>query len=121
VPLFTARLTDFDQSVVRACRRIPYGETLSYGELAKRAGHAGAARGVGRTMATNRFPIIVPCHRVVAAGGRIGGYSAPQGLTMKRRLLALESAEPTTSMKPRRLAAECAAKASRSERSAGVR
>jgi methylated-DNA-[protein]-cysteine S-methyltransferase len=93
VPLFTARLSEFDQSVVRACRRIPYGATLSYGELAKRAGHAGAARGVGRTMATNRFPIIVPCHRVVAAGGRIGGYSAPQGLAMKRRLLALEAAE----------------------------
>jgi methylated-DNA-[protein]-cysteine S-methyltransferase len=85
-------LTPFQRRVVHRCRRIPYGRTLSYGELAAQAGRPGAARAVGRVMSTNRFPLVVPCHRVLAANGRLGGYSAPSGLTMKRRLLALEAA-----------------------------
>ena len=87
------RVTDktaFQQAVIERCRRIPLGETKSYGELAAAVGHPGAARAVGRVMSTNRFPLIVPCHRVVGAGGAIGGYSAPDGINMKRRLLALE-------------------------------
>jgi methylated-DNA-[protein]-cysteine S-methyltransferase len=82
--------TAFQRRVVEACRAIPLGETLTYAELARQAGHPGAARAVGQVMATNRFPLIVPCHRVVASGGSIGGFSAPDGLSMKRRLLALE-------------------------------
>ena len=85
-----SHLTDFQQCVVRHCRRIPLGRTLSYGELAVKAGSPRAARAVGSVMAMNRYPLIVPCHRVVAAGGRLGGFSAPQGLQLKRRLLDLE-------------------------------
>lgn len=82
--------TDFGRRILQACRRIPRGKTRSYGELATACGSPGAARAVGQVMAKNRHPLIVPCHRVLAAGGLIGGFSAPQGLTMKRRLLSLE-------------------------------
>ncbi len=84
-------LTDFGRRVVRACRRIPRGKTRSYGQLAADCSSPGAARAVGQVMAKNRYPLIVPCHRVLAAGGLLGGFSAPQGLAMKRRLLELES------------------------------
>lgn len=82
--------TDFRRRILNLTRKIPYGRTLSYGELAARAGNPQAARGVGSAMASNPAPIVIPCHRVVASGGSIGGYSAPQGLDLKRRLLALE-------------------------------
>jgi methylated-DNA-[protein]-cysteine S-methyltransferase len=91
VPLTLGHLTPFARKVVAACRRIPWGQTRSYGELAAECGSPGAARAVGSVMAKNRYPLIVPCHRVLAAGGAIGGYSAPEGLKMKRRLLAMES------------------------------
>lgn len=82
--------TPFQRRVLDCCRRIAYGQTLSYGELARRAGRPGAARAVGNTMASNRLPLVIPCHRVVHADGRIGHFSAPQGSRMKRRLLDLE-------------------------------
>jgi O-6-methylguanine DNA methyltransferase len=88
-------LTTFQRRVVAACRSIPFGATRSYGELAAASGSPGAARAVGQVMASNRAPLIVPCHRVLAAGGKLGGFSAPNGLAMKRRLLALEGAAPT--------------------------
>jgi methylated-DNA-[protein]-cysteine S-methyltransferase len=62
----------------------------TYGDLAAAIGSPGAARAVGSVMARNCFPLIVPCHRVLGAGGSLGGYSAPDGLRMKRRLLAME-------------------------------
>ncbi|QDT72774.1 methylated-DNA--[protein]-cysteine S-methyltransferase [Lacipirellula limnantheis] len=91
IPLSLGHLTPFQRRVVRTCRAIKRGALLSYGEVAAKAGSAGAARAVGQVMRTNRTPLIVPCHRVVAAGGKLGGFSAPQGLAMKRRLLELES------------------------------
>jgi methylated-DNA-[protein]-cysteine S-methyltransferase len=92
VPVAVEHLSAFQRRVVRACRAIPAGERRTYGQLAAAAGSPGAARAVGQVMATNRVPLIVPCHRVVASGGRLGGFSAPQGLAMKRRLLSLEAA-----------------------------
>ena len=83
-------MTAFQQRVVAACRAIPWGETISYGQLAVAVGHPGAARAVGTVMRTNRVPLIVPCHRVVASNGKLGGYSAPSGLSMKKLLLATE-------------------------------
>lgn len=82
--------TSFQRRVLKACRAIPWGETRTYGELAKIAGRPGAARAVGTVMAGNRVPLIVPCHRVVPASGGFGGFSAPQGVKMKRRLLTQE-------------------------------
>jgi methylated-DNA-[protein]-cysteine S-methyltransferase len=90
IPIDTGHLTKFALRVVQQCRRIPVGQTLSYAELAARAGSPNAARAVGNVMKSNRFPLLVPCHRVVGAGRSIGGYSAASGLEMKRRLLARE-------------------------------
>ena len=84
--------TQFQRKVLQACRAIPWGSTRTYGELAQDAGYPGAARAVGSVMAKNRIPLIVPCHRVVPAAGGLGGFSAPNGVSLKRRLLALESA-----------------------------
>jgi methylated-DNA-[protein]-cysteine S-methyltransferase len=80
--------TPFQRALVDALRAVPYGETVTYGELAALAGRPGAARAAGALCAANRFAVIVPCHRVVAAGG-LGGYGE-LGLAYKRRLLALE-------------------------------
>jgi methylated-DNA-[protein]-cysteine S-methyltransferase len=85
---------EFDQRVYAVARTIPPGSTLSYGEIAARLGEPAwpAARDVGQALAHNPFPIIVPCHRVLAAGGKLGGFSARGGLETKRRLLAIETA-----------------------------
>jgi methylated-DNA-[protein]-cysteine S-methyltransferase len=83
-------MSPFRRKVTERCRRIPPGETLSYAELAAAVGSPGAARAVGTVMRKNPLPLIVPCHRVLGAAGKIGGYSAPGGLETKRRLLELE-------------------------------
>jgi methylated-DNA-[protein]-cysteine S-methyltransferase len=83
-------LTPFARRVVSACRQVPWGETATYGDLAKRAGSPNAARAVGSVMAKNRCPIIVPCHRIVPSSGNLGGFSAPQGVSIKKRLLVME-------------------------------
>jgi methylated-DNA-[protein]-cysteine S-methyltransferase len=80
------------QSIYAVLRAIPAGATLSYGEIAARLGDGSGARDVGEAMGKNPFPIIVPCHRVVAAGGRLGGFSAAGGVTTKLRLLNIEGA-----------------------------
>lgn len=89
IPLDLTNVTPFDAKVLRAAQSIPSGRTLTYGELAGLAGSPNGARAVGRAMATNPFPVIVPCHRVVASGGA-GGFSAPGGLVTKEKLLAIE-------------------------------
>jgi O-6-methylguanine DNA methyltransferase len=83
----------FHRRVYEAARAIPPGMTLSYGDIAARAGAPGAARAVGQALGRNPFPIIVPCHRVLAAGGKIGGFSAEGGVATKRRMLAIEGAQ----------------------------
>ena len=89
------RVAAFDRRVYEVARTIPPGETLSYGEIALRLGDRGAARDVGQALGRNPFAIVVPCHRVVAAGGRAGGFSARAGVSTKLRLLAIEGAELT--------------------------
>lgn len=84
----------FDRRVYDVASEIPAGRTLTYGAVAGRLGEPGAARAVGAALGRNPVPIIVPCHRVLAAGGRTGGFSAPGGATTKRRLLAIEGAAP---------------------------
>jgi len=83
----------FHRRVYETARSIPPGKTLAYGEVAARLGAVGAARAVGQALGHNPFPIIVPCHRVLAAGGKIGGFSAHGGTATKRRMLALEAGE----------------------------
>ena len=83
---------EFDREVYETARTIPPGETLSYGAVAARMGVPGSAREVGRALGRNPFAIVVPCHRVVAAGGRLGGFSAEGGTSTKRRILSIEGA-----------------------------
>jgi methylated-DNA-[protein]-cysteine S-methyltransferase len=83
----------FHRRVYEAARAIPPGMTLSYGDIAARVGAPGAARAVGQALGRNPFPIVVPCHRVLAAGGKIGGFSAQGGIATKRRMLAIEGAQ----------------------------
>jgi methylated-DNA-[protein]-cysteine S-methyltransferase len=82
--------TPFRDKVLAATRQLGYGMTTTYGELARHVGHPGAARAVGTVMSSNRFPILIPCHRVLAAGGRLGGYTSPAGPDLKQRLLEME-------------------------------
>jgi methylated-DNA-[protein]-cysteine S-methyltransferase len=84
-------LTLFRRRVVDCCRRVPYGSTVTYAELAALAGSPSAARAVGNCMAQNRIPLIIPCHRVVACGRQWGGFSAPGGIRLKKKLLQMEA------------------------------
>ncbi len=84
---------DFHRRVYEVARGIRPGTTLSYGEIAERLGDRNLARDVAQALAQNPTPIIVPCHRVLAAGGKIGGFSAPGGVRTKLRLLSIEGAQ----------------------------
>ena len=83
-------LPPFQRAVLQAVAAIPYGETRTYGQIAAAVGRPKAARAVGRAVATNPMPIVIPCHRVVGHNGALHGYSGPGGLATKARLLALE-------------------------------
>lgn len=84
------RVPAFNRRVYEAARAVPPGATISYGEIAARLGDRGAARAVGQALGRNPFAIVVPCHRVLAAGGKVGGFSANGGIVTKLRLLAIE-------------------------------
>jgi methylated-DNA-[protein]-cysteine S-methyltransferase len=90
IALDFAGIGDFEARAYIALRQTGWGEATSYGALAKVLGEPGAARAVGAAMGRNPWPLIVPCHRVLAASGRIGGFSAPGGTGTKRRMLQLE-------------------------------
>ena len=92
VELDLADLPNFNRRVYDVTRAIGPGETLTYGDVAKRLGDRGAARAVGRALGKNPVPILVPCHRVLAAAGRSGGFSAPGGVATKLRILSIERA-----------------------------
>ncbi|HMI88131.1 MAG TPA: methylated-DNA--[protein]-cysteine S-methyltransferase [Polyangiaceae bacterium] len=102
VPLDMSEVMGFYLRVYQAARRVAAGRTISYGELATRIGAPGAARAVGQALGKNPFPIVVPCHRVLAAHGRAGGFSAYGGLSTKRRILAAEGVELEQPGPPRR-------------------
>ncbi|MBA3447924.1 MAG: methylated-DNA--[protein]-cysteine S-methyltransferase [Pseudaminobacter sp.] len=85
-----AGVDDFPRAIYAAARRLSFGEVTTYGELAALAGHPGLARETGAALGANPVPLVVPCHRILAAGGRIGGFSAPGGSIAKERMLRLE-------------------------------
>ena len=91
VPLHWVRVGGFERRVYEAAQRLGPGQTCTYGELAREIGAPDAARAVGVALGRNPWPLVVPCHRVLAAGGQMGGFSAPGGAQTKRRLLAIEA------------------------------
>lgn len=90
IPVVLDGLSPFTKRVLTACRDIRFGQTVSYGRLAEMAGKAGAARAVGGALAKNPLPLVIPCHRITCANGKIGGFSASGGVELKKRLLELE-------------------------------
>ena len=93
ITLDSEGVPDFDRRVYDLARGVRPGTTSSYGELAARLGDRELARDVAQALAHNPFPLIVPCHRVLAAGGKMGGFSAPGGVRTKLRLLSIEGAQ----------------------------
>lgn len=91
-PLDRSATPEFNARVYAVACEIPPGETLTYGEVAERLGDKRLARDVGQALGQNPWPIVVPCHRVTAAGGKLGGFSAPGGQATKLKLLAIEGA-----------------------------
>lgn len=91
-PLDLARVPEFNAKVYEITRRIPPGETLTYGQIAVQLGDRLLAQQVGAALGKNPWPIVVPCHRVTAANGKLGGFSARGGAETKLRLLAIEGA-----------------------------
>jgi methylated-DNA-[protein]-cysteine S-methyltransferase len=85
---------EFNRRVYAIVRAIPSGQTMTYGEVATRLGDPLLARDVGKAMGENPTPIVMPCHRVLAAGGKTGGFSAPGGVITKLQLLTIEGAQP---------------------------
>ena len=93
IELDLSRDSPFHRSIYAVARTIPWGRTATYGSLARQVGEPGAARAIGQAMGRNPIPIIVPCHRVIASSGKLGGFSAHGGTATKERLLALEGIE----------------------------
>ena len=89
-----ATISEFNRKVYAIARAIPPGQTMTYGEVAERLGDKQLARAVGQAMGENPTPIVMPCHRVLAANGKAGGFSAPGGVVTKLRLLTIEGASP---------------------------
>jgi methylated-DNA-[protein]-cysteine S-methyltransferase len=94
VALDLERVPGFNREVYDVTRAIARGTTLTYGDIASRIGHPEMARDVGQALGRNPFPLIIPCHRVLAARGKVGGFSAPGGTDTKLRLLAIEGVYP---------------------------
>ncbi len=92
-------VTPFQRAVLETVRQIPRGSVCTYGEVARKVGHPGAARAVGTTLARNPLPLIIPCHRVVGASGALTGFSAPRGVALKQVLLDLEQPSVRTPCK----------------------
>lgn len=93
IPLDMSGIPEFHQRVYAVTRAIPPGRVLTYGEVARRIGEPGASRAVGQALGLNPFAPVVPCHRVLAAGGRSGGFSAEGGANTKLRMLEIEKAQ----------------------------
>jgi methylated-DNA-[protein]-cysteine S-methyltransferase len=94
VPVSLDGFSDFQKAVLTACRKVKFGRTITYVELARRLGRPAAARAVGNALAKNPLPLIIPCHRVIRSDGSLGGFSAPGGTDTKVRLLRHEKATP---------------------------
>ena len=92
VPVDLAGIDDFRLAIYDAARKLGFGETTTYGDIARRLGDVALSRAVGAALGANPIPLIVPCHRVLGSNGKAGGFSAPSGAGSKMKMLALERA-----------------------------
>jgi len=92
IPIALGGFSQFTRSVLDLCHEITFGQTITYAELAARAGRPAAARAVGSALAKNPLPLLVPCHRILRSDGQIGGFSAPGAMNLKAKLLKHEHA-----------------------------
>ena len=90
IPVVLDGFGGFSREVLTACREIEFGQRITYAGLAQKAGRPAASRAVGNALAKNPLPLIIPCHRVLRTDGKMGGFSAPGGISFKKRLLTLE-------------------------------
>lgn len=90
IPIALDGFGGFSRKVLTACRSIRFGQRITYAGLAKKAGRPDASRAVGNALARNPLPLIIPCHRVLRTDGKMGGFSAPGGISLKKRMLTLE-------------------------------
>jgi len=90
LPIVLDGCTRFARDVLTTCRAVRFGQTASYLELAAELGQLDAVRAVGGALAKNPLPLIIPCHRIIRSDGKIGGFSTPGGIAIKKRLLQLE-------------------------------
>ena len=90
IPVFLNNFAVFSRRILITCRSIKSGQIITYADLAQKAGHPNAGRAVGNVMAKNPLPLIIPCHRVIRSDGKLGGFTAPGGIEMKKRLLLHE-------------------------------
>lgn len=90
IPVMLDGFSNFTGEVLTACRDIKFGDTISYGRLAKRINRADASRAIGGALAKNPLPLIIPCHRVIHSDGKVGGFSAVGGIKFKKKLLLHE-------------------------------
>jgi methylated-DNA-[protein]-cysteine S-methyltransferase len=90
LPVDMKTMTEFEKKVYKQAMKIPFGKVKSYKWIAEKAGVPNGARAVGNALSKNPVPLIIPCHRVIKSDGRLGGYSAPGGILMKRKMLSIE-------------------------------
>lgn len=90
IPIVLDGFGAFSRKVLTTCRKIEFGRKITYSGLAKKAGRPAASRAVGNALAKNPLPLIIPCHRVLRTDGKMGGFSAPGGISFKKKMLALE-------------------------------
>ncbi len=92
IPVFLDNFTVFSRRILITCRSIKSGQITTYADLARKAGYPNAGRAVGNVMAKNPLPLIIPCHRVIRSDGKLGGFTSPGGINLKKRLLLHEKA-----------------------------
>ncbi len=90
IPVVLDAFGGFSREVLTACREIEFGQRITYSGLAKKTGRPAASRAVGNALANNPLPLIIPCHRVLRTDGKMGGFSAPGGISFKKRMLTFE-------------------------------
>lgn len=91
IPLALDGFTSFGTSVLKVCMGVGYGQRATYGQLARKAGKPNASRAVGSILAQNPLPLIIPCHRIIRSDGKLGGFSTPGGVALKKKMLELEN------------------------------